>query len=198
MLSVPAFCQTKLGFKFAPTISMNRTQDDIDTLQISNNGSAIKMLLGPIADIYIGEKYYFSTGLLFATKRAGLKVTNTQTNANYKEHYKLHYIQIPATIKMYTNEVALDTRIYLQFGGNVEFKTFQDGPDSNIWVSKFGFADLSAQLGAGVEYYIGVDTIIFGGIEYQRGILNVAKDTYRNKDFVLKNDLLGLAFGVKF
>src|SRR5690606_40223679 len=107
-----AEAQTELGLKISPLLSVNRATDDEESLNVSADGVGFRMSLGPIVDIYLKENYYVSTGLFYTPKRAGIVVNDA--GISYKEEHKLQYLQLLALLKLYTNELALDKRLYFQ------------------------------------------------------------------------------------
>lgn len=192
-----AFGQTQIGLKLSPALSVNRVQSDSESQHFSANGAGGRISFGPILDLFLRDNYYFSTGLLYTPKRAG--VSATRNGVKIEEAYSLQYLQIPATLKLFTNEVALDKRLYFQVGGLTEIKVNEKDGQGDILVDKFRFFDFSLVCGVGLEYRLGVDTSIFGGLSYNRGLFNAAsKQSGDYDDFRLKNDMLMLDFGVKF
>ncbi|UII34031.1 PorT family protein [Fulvivirga ulvae] len=192
------FSQFKLGFKFSPTISTNRIDSKSDTVSLSTDGAGLRFVAGPIADFQLTENYFVSTGLLLVSKRAGLKAK--QPLGTEVEEYSLQYIQIPVTLKLFTNEVALDKRIYFQMGATMEVNVKDDPKkDRYYYVEDFKLFDSSLLIGVGLEYKVGVNTIVFGGFSYSRGLLNTVGDHVRlDDDITLKNDYLALDLGIKF
>lgn len=192
------FSQVELGFKFSPTISTNRIDTDSETVDFSNDGSGLRFLAGPTADFALAENYYVSTGLLLVSKRAAFKATSVA--GTEKEEYKLQYLQIPITLKLYTNEVALDKRIYFQVGGSLEINVKEDPKEDNFrYVEDFKIFDSSLIVGTGLEYKVGVSTAIYGGFSYTRGLVNSVGDQLDvGGDLIIKNDYLALDIGVKF
>ncbi len=193
-----AHAQSKIGIKFSPTLSTNRINDEDPDNAFSSNGVGGRFIFGPIVDLFITDNYYFSTGLLYAPKRAGLTITPT-SGPKIQESYKLQYLQLPATLKLFTNELALDTRVYFQLGGLLEVK-ISEKPQKNgfVYVERFRPFDISIHLGTGVEYRIGYNTLLFGGFFYNRGLINTVTQTLGAVDVNIKNDLVGLDIGVKF
>ncbi|MEL7002281.1 MAG: porin family protein [Bacteroidota bacterium] len=199
--SLSSFAQVKLGFQFSPTLSSNRIDADSDTLSLDTDGTGVRFAAGPIVDIGFTDNYFVSTGLLFVSKRAGLEA-NALNDANpaFTEEYRLQYLQIPLSLKLLTNEVAIDKKIYFQFGTTLEFAV-QDEPDDsdNFIIEDFKLFDSSLLVGVGLEYKIGVSTILFGGFSYHRGLLNAVSDQVRlDDDISFKNDYIGLDLGIKF
>lgn len=197
-LATPAFSQFTLGIKVSPQLSTNRVESTSDSISFSSDGAGLRVALGPIADFKIRENYYASTGLLFVSKRAGIEAATP--SGTVKEEYNLQYLQIPVTLKLFTNEVALDKKIYFQVGGTLDFNINEE-PDNqdNFIVRDFLFFDASLLIGMGMEYKVGVNTILFGGLTYQRGMVNtVNKDAPIAGDLSLKIDQISLDLGVKF
>jgi hypothetical protein len=191
-----AQAQVKLGVQLSPTLSFNRIDDDEALIGTNNDGVGGRLMAGILADYMFQENYYVSSGLFFTPKRVGLK---TSTNS-VEEAYRLHYLQIPATIKLFTNEIALDTRVYFQAGFTLEIKILEDNisDDANL-ITDFKPIDSSLLLGTGVEHQFGYSTIVFGGFSYRRGLVNVVKSTDATLgDLIIKDDLFSLDLGVKF
>jgi hypothetical protein len=194
VLSVQA--QVKFGLRAAPTLSFNRVDGTSDVGASYNpNGLGLRMQIGPIVDFEFKENHYFSTGLMFATKRVGITIQDI--SGERIQDYSLHYLQIPLTLKLFTEEVGLDKKIYFQVGGTLDVKTKGVG-EQNDFIAKFNFMDATALLAVGIEYGFGIDTKLFGGIVYQRGLFNVVNESATNDDWTVQNDLLGLEFGITF
>ena len=154
------------------------------------------MIGGAVLDYMLTDNYFVSSGLFFVPKRVGVR--NDVGEA--RDRYKLHYLQIPATMKLFTNEVALDTRIYFQAGFTLDIKLLEDNISETVeYVEDFGFVDSSLLLAAGAEYRYGYNTIFFGGFSYRRGLANVVRNEFTPvRDIVVKNDLFSLDLGIKF
>lgn len=192
-----AHAQSKIGLKFSPTLSTNRIIDEDNNHAFSSNGVGGRIIFGPIVDLFITDNYYFSTGLLYAPKRVGVTVT-PPSGVRIQESYKLQYLQLPATLKLYTNELALDTRVYFQLGGLFEVKINEKAEEGNLFIEDFRPYDFGIHLGSGVEYRLGYNTLLFGGFFYNRGLVNIVSNTQDDVDVNIKNDLIGLEVGVKF
>lgn len=188
----------KLGFKFSPTISTNRIDDSTDSISYSTDGAGLRFATGPTVDIPITEYYHFSTGILLVSKKSAFKAVS-QTNSR-QEEYKLQYLQVPLTLKLFTNEVALDKKVYFQIGTSMEFNVKEKPKKESYYViENFRFFDSSLLVGLGLEYKMGLSTIVYGGFSYSRGFFNTVQDEVRSgDDLVLKNDYIGLDLGVKF
>lgn len=189
-----AQAQTQIGIKVSPLLSVNRVASDDANISATSDGVGFRASFGPIVDFFLMENYYFSTGLLYTPKRAGITIRGIEQS----EDYKLQYLQLPATLKMFTNELALDTRLYFQVGGIPEIKIDEKNTDGDTFVRKFRAIDFSVMAGFGIEYRLGVSSTAFAGISYSRGLINAASKRFDNHDFKLKHDLISLDFGMKF
>ena len=147
--SAPIFAQIKVGVQLSPTLSFNRVNDENPDLNFSSNGVGGRIIAGALVDYMLRENYFVSSGLFFVPKRVGVRDNATDP---VEEAYKLHYLQIPATMKLFTNEVALDTRVYFQGGFTLDIKLKEDKISSEAqYVEDFGFADASLLVATGAE-----------------------------------------------
>jgi hypothetical protein len=200
ILSFNAMSQVQMGFKLSPIISGNRADADTDAINIDSDGTGLRFSFGPIADFSLddNENYYFSTGFWLTSKRAGLSYTDGVDRIT--QSYNLQYIQLPATLKFYTNEVGLDKRIFFQFGPTFDIKIsekLKDGDRSQRVIEDFRFFDMTLYTAVALEYQIGNTTRIIGGISYCRGLINAAPEAI-NEDIIYKNDYFGIELGVMF
>ncbi|WP_185154207.1 porin family protein [Fulvivirga sp. M361] len=196
-----SLAQFKIGLQMTPILSTNRITADSDTLNIETNGTGLRFAFGPIIDVQIKENYYFSSGLLFVSKRAGIEASRPgDAGTPIRETYKLQYLRVPLALKLFTNEISIDKKIYFKLGTTMEFNIEEEAKDkANFLVDNFKFFDSSLLAGIGLEYRLGVNTTIFGGFTYNRGLLNVVSDQAPlDTDLTLKNDYVGIDLGVKF
>lgn len=199
LVSVITYAQPKLSLMVAPSISMNRVAYVEDaTGDITNDGSKMKFKFGLEADFMLSETYAFSTGLIFAPKRAGFTVGPAGAES-YSEDYKVHYLQLPVTLKLFTSEIQPDLKAFFQIGFKGEIK-LHDEPykDSYQLVEKFHLFDCSFTGGVGVEYGAGINTILYGGIFYDRGLVDIVKSSNADHSLTTKMDMLDLKIGLKF
>ncbi|MCZ6694245.1 MAG: porin family protein [Bacteroidetes bacterium] len=191
-----SFGQAEIGIKFSPSISANRVNTDSDSLTYSNDGTGLRFVFGVILDLPLTEKYYFSTGLLYSPERAAIVLDNL----DQQEAYKTQYLQIPITVKLFTEELFLDTKLFFQIGLVGEIKVTDKEEDvSNELVESFRAVDTSLTLGAGFERNFGVANVWFAGFSYSRGLVNIVSDSNSNfDDFSIKNDMYQIDLGIKF
>lgn len=195
--------QVKLGLKFSPTIVTTRAFEQMDTLDIEAADRSFKFALGLIADYKLTETYYLSSGIIVVPKRVGISLTpeGGGTFAPSTEYYDLQYVQIPLTLKLYTNEFAPDASIYFQVGGTMDIKVFeQPVKEEYKFVSEFQDADACVVLGGGFEYRAGLNTVLYTGVTYNRGLGSVVKNTQPalREEFYLRTSVLMIDLGIKF
>ncbi|WP_420317122.1 porin family protein [Ekhidna sp.] len=194
LTSIGSLAQVKLGLKLAPVITANRAKNDAQTIE--NDGSKMKFSVGLIADKSFSETYFLSTGLIYLPKHAAFRSADNTV----EEEYKLQYLQIPLGLKLFTNEIAPDVRPYIQIGSGLEIKVFDEPEDpSYVTIEEFTPVDVPVILGAGIEYRAGINTTLFGGFSYQRGLINTVNEAAAGfEDLQIRNTVLSIDLGVKF
>ncbi|MEM6829863.1 MAG: porin family protein [Bacteroidota bacterium] len=193
LLSLSIFGQTKLGLKLAPVVASNRVTNDAQNFD--KDGSALKLSVGLVVDKPLSDSYFLSTGVTYLPKQVAFK------NDTLAESYKSQYLQIPVSLKLFTNEVAPDFKVYFQVGTGVEIKVFDEPEEADfVLVESLNPIDFSVILGAGVEFRAGLSTTLFGGISYQRGLVNAINDTTVSgtDDLQVRNTIVSIDLGVKF
>ncbi len=195
LFSAAASAQVRLGLKLAPVIVSNRAANDAQTA--NNDGSVVKMSIGLIADKPLAETYLLSSGLVYIPKRAAFR----DSDLAIKEEYNVQYLQIPLTVKLFTNEVAPDLKVYFQIGGGLEIKVFDEPLDPTYTlVESFNPVDIPVILASGIEYRAGLSTTIFAAFSYQRGLTNVINQTTSATidDLAVRSTVVSIDLGVKF
>ena len=195
LLSIGTSAQVKLGLKVAPIFISNRVSNDAQTAD--HDGSVAKFSIGLTVDNPFADTYLLSSGLVYVPKRVAFR----DQDLGVMEEYNVQYLQIPLTVKLFTNEVAPDMKVYFQVGGGLEFKVFDEAldPTYNL-VESFNPVDIPVILGMGVEYRAGLSTTLYGGITYQRGLTNSLNQVTNPsvEDLMVRNTVLSIDFGVKF
>jgi hypothetical protein len=202
---ISAFAQEQnyqIGIKIGPTYSNVRTKTDGANTSIDRNGASVKFLVGAFVDIPFRENYYFHTGINYRSK--GTKVTAQDGSylggTPFSEEYNHESIQLPLLLKLYTNEILLDAKLFFNFGlvPEIVLNSSDEAP-TNILIEEFNTFDLSGNFGGGIEYAIGVNTKLFASLNYYLGFFNQVKTQSTAFDeFSLKSNLLSLEFGIKF
>ncbi|MFC2123823.1 porin family protein [Bacteroidota bacterium] len=197
LLPAISHAQLKIGLKLSPALNFNRIQTESDSLETESEGIRIRGLFGIFADFQFSENYYFNTGLLYVPKVVGVKVTDLTDGVISTARYNVEYIQIPIDLKLFTDEIALDKRLYFQVGVTVDIsmkETIVEGYDPMI--SKFKPLDITGMFGGGLEVNVSKNTRLFAGLIYYRGLLNVVDSSTKN--VIIKTDIIALDLGVKF
>jgi len=195
--------QPKIGLSFAPSAVLNRVKFQSDNANVTNNGSAFGFKIGLEVDFDIADNYSFSTGLAFAPKKA--KYAIDPLNAPIQEEeYKLQYLQIPLTMKLYTSELVPDVKGFFQLGILAEVKIFSEpSDDTYTLVETFKPFDTSLVLGFGAERDAGASTVLYAAIVYNRGLINTVSKLGTNnagitEGLTSKLDMLSLQVGIRF
>ncbi|RYF85446.1 MAG: PorT family protein [Chitinophagaceae bacterium] len=210
LLSLGAFAQLEIGVKVTPNLGWNRIDGSNESAGYEGDGSRMHLNGGLVLDKFFGDNYAFSTGLLLATKGGTLSYPLLGTSIQSVDIMN-QYLEIPVSLKLYTNEVAPDIKAYFQLGGAFGFLTAAkidgeknidiDGPGGNETekaTKSFNTVELSALLGAGIEYQLGESTKVFTGLAFQHGLTDISDKKLGGDDLSMKNSMLGLDFGIKF
>ena len=204
-----ASSQSKLGLKFSPAISSTRSSL-VDTLyDVEPESSAFKFSIGLIYDHELTETYFLSTGLIFVPKQIAFTVTEelnqptAKAPAEATQEYRLNYLQVPVSLKLFTNEIQPDMRIFFQVGMAPEIMVFSEPVEEEYnLVEEFKGFDTSILFGSGVEYRVGVNTTLFGSVTYQRALMNTIKtvnfDFQEQEELYLRSTIVSLDLGIKF
>ncbi|MCU0470737.1 MAG: hypothetical protein MUF58_19295 [Arcicella sp.] len=219
------FYKLKMGFRFSPGIVINYVDAAKNFKTFASDGANVRLSLGPIADFYITDKYAFSTGLWYTVKSVNYTMHSSfYDNELFKANpltpdevrgtganFNLQYLQLPLTMKIFSDRILDDTPVFLQFGGTFDLKIAEKALDKTRNAlfqyqerlpssqSIFGFGDVGLLLGIGGEKPLsrnGGDAFFFG-IQYQRGLVEINRERTFG-DLVTKNGAFYLDFGVKF
>ena len=192
--------QFKIGIRFGGAVSSARVKEVSDTVRISKGDNVVRPLFGLTFDMPIKENVSFSSGLSYAPKKVSINYEGNSGNFSGSERYRLQYLQIPVLIRFTTNEIMPGFKVYFTTGFYGEFKVFEESNERDpVIVQKFRPIDASFNLGSGVELSLGPDTIVYGGVTYNRGLINSVKDVISSDaDLKINNDLIGIEVGVRF
>jgi Outer membrane protein beta-barrel domain len=222
LAAAPAMAQLKFGLKVAPTVAYSRITDetsrDLSTgdIKYSGNGPGIGFTSGLVLDYFIKPNYAVSSGLFYTVKKARVDGGNLGTI-----NWNLQMLQIPVTMKLFTNEIATDMKLYFQLGGSLDFIVTQKkkkfSPKDPAIVdfdgAPFKSFDVSILAGAGLEYRLAESTTLFGGFSYNRGLLNLVTKfgafnenkavgyssmSNANDRYGVRVDMISLDAGIKF
>ncbi len=204
--SIVGYTQVKLGIKVAPVINSTRVLLDDPDMQISNDGSNMKLSFGLVVDKDLTDSYILSSGLIYQPREVMIDIAPSASNPtsfNEKESYKLQYLQIPLTLKLFTNEVKPDIKAFFQLGMGLELKVYEEADLTLIEedvIAEFQPINIPVLLGAGIEYNLGINTVLFAGVSYHRGLNNIVKTTNPTfaQELEIRSTVLSIDLGVKF
>ena len=194
--------QTKLGLKFSPLFSSHKISLKSDQLEVYQGKTATRMSIGLIVDHPLTDTYFLSSGLIYLPKRVSINLEEEDGGTaptNPFESYDLNYLQVPLSLKLFTNEIAPDISLFFQVGLILEFKIFEQALNEDYeFISKFNFFDTAAIIGTGIEYRLGINTLFFTSISLQKGLINIINRTNPEYPLVIRNQIVSIDVGMKF
>jgi hypothetical protein len=192
--------QTKLGLKLNPAIISQRVSFPEDSSLVKKGANAFNLSIMIFTDIGITQNYFFNTGIGYTSKRLNLEYSQSDDALTESKSYNVQYVQIPATLKLYTNEISLDKKLYFQFGPLIEVAVHNKETNRDVMIiDKFQPVDISLLFAAGLEIQLAPQTALQLGFNYTRGMMNVVKDSVEGTEgLVIKNDLYSIEIAVKF
>jgi len=208
-----ASAQVEIGLKISPSITSLRAEST-SANAFSSDGSQFGFGGGLVVDYFFGENYAFSTGLLLTGKGGTISYRDISGNVPLavKQKMTTQYLELPLSVKLFTNEIAPATRLYFQVGGSlnvpigtrIEGEKFYKDPATgteNKASDYIYFIDADALAGLGVEYQLGKSTKVFAGFSYHRGLVDIDHYFESKRDFkdvTIKNSGVALDLGIKF
>lgn len=213
-----ASAQVEIGLKVSPGITFLGVDAPSDN-NLKSEGSRLGFGGGLVVDYFFGENYAFGTGLQFMSKGGSYSYAfrdalNTAPQSAGTTKLAIHYLELPLTVKLFTNEISSGARLYFQTGFSLAApigaringdKRYVDPvtKQETTALQHVVFLDANFLASIGAEYALGQSTKTFVGLSYHRGLLNTDSyfDDERNpklKDFVLKNNVFALDLGLKF
>lgn len=121
-----ASAQFEIGLKVSPSITSLRAESTSDHA-FASDGSKLSFGGGLIVDYFFGENYAFSTGLLLTGKGGTITYTDRKNTGGFAgvvpftatQKISMQYLELPLSVKLFTNEIAPATRLYFQVGGSL-------------------------------------------------------------------------------
>ena len=205
-----ASAQVEIGVKISPSITSLRT--DAATNNFKSESSKFSFGGGLIVDYFFGENYAFGTGA-FLTGKGGTISYQENNGASVSQKIAIQYVEVPVTIKLFTNEIAPDVRLYFQLGGSLAVpistringdKYYNDpylSPPQTSAGDHIFSIDANGILALGTEYQLGKSTKVLAGLSYHRGLIDLDRYFEKNRNFsdvAIKNDVFALDLGMKF
>lgn len=206
-----SMAQVEIGLMVSPTISSPRFIAE-DKYNFKNEGGKLGLGVGVIADYFFSQNYAFSTGVVYRSKGGELSYSYTREDngttltTQGQDDNSLQYIELPVSLKLFTNEIAPGTILYFQVGASLNTKVSAKVNDEKVIngekVSKrFSIFEADAILGGGAEFQMGESTKLFAGLTYHRGLSNIDdyyRDVLGDDNIGIKNSGFSLDVGVKF
>ncbi|HPE96586.1 MAG: PorT family protein [Chitinophagales bacterium] len=204
----------RFGLTAAPLISWF----NVDGTDVENDGTRLGFQYGLLFEPTIGsvERYAISTGVI-VNMLGGFLTAEDTTLGNINTTLRVQYIEIPATIKLRTNEINYFT-YYGMFGLNLGMNIkarydVTDGsgnylPDGNGGelqdvnlndknsIDQYKFFNLALSMGIGTEYSITETTTLTAGLVFQNGFVNVFETAATDEMIQMKQMVLRM--GVLF
>lgn len=210
-----ASAQVEIGLKLSPSIAYLRA----DSPQEYNfQAEKVKLGIGGglVIDYFFGQNYAFGTGLQLTSKGGTIKYTRSFnavdpndpaiSGQEATQRIGLQYLEVPVTVKLFTNDITTDTKLYFQVGGQlgglltarIDGDKFYRGAEKSR--KHFIIPDVGLLGGLGAEYQVGQSTKIFAGLSYRHGLVNIDSyfDDLGYRDVTLKNGEVALDLGIKF
>jgi hypothetical protein len=174
-----------LGVKVAPNLGWLKTDQE----GYESQGAVAGLGWGLIADFYFAENYAFGTGFSFDWQNGKLSYPEQQGSdvGVLTRNYRLKYLELPAVIKMKTNEMK-GFRFYGQIGLGLGIRLSSKGkdvfasPGNPDQTTDFRLIDSQTTLfkgslivGAGIEYPLDNSTSLVAGINFNNGFTNALK-----------------------
>ena len=194
-----SFGQDQISIKISPAISYNRIHTNPDTTKFVSDGFAFRGKIGGLYDWTIRENYYLSGGAFFVAKQIGVK----NSVLNIQEHHEVQSLQVPLLLKLYTSEITLDTRLYVELGitaaWNIHNRITKILGQRQL-ITKLCPWEIGGTVSIGVEYNLSLFTSIFADISYQPALSSIFLEQINSNIEKLFGyaDIIAIEFGVRF
>ena len=214
ILSFNSFSQgVRIGLNFSPAFAFNRIMETTGSnpnssysLNTAGKGLGLRFIAGPEIYFFLNKQFAITVGAWYMVKREGFTFTANSNGftGTDKQVYNLQYVQLPVTMRMFTNEIMTNTRIYFQLGGALDIKLATKDTITSEAL-RFRPFDASLIIGTGLELKLGESNYLLVGIRYTRGLINTVTGIptdytkYSNLTALKSNaDLLSIDVGIRF
>jgi hypothetical protein len=183
-------------FRFGVKVAPNLAWIAPDTKNYENDGTVPGFSWGFLADITLTDNYFIKTGFSVDYVNGKLTYPHAQlidetssvlTPGTLSRKYNLRYLEIPATIKMRTNQFN-KMAFYgeIGFGGyfNLKAKSKDEfTPENSTSVlsseedikDEIAFMRAALIVGAGIEYFIDESTSLIFSVDFNNGLTDILK-----------------------
>lgn len=172
---------------------------------VSPSGSILGLNTGLELDMFFAENYAFTAGLSLSSLGGNLiyedSASISSDGAEFMVNsmkYRMQYLSIPIGLKFKSVEIGYFT-IWVNPGLTPMFKLkaqgFFDGEEDKQNVSdEIGLLNINYFIEAGIEYSLGGNTALIGGLGYYSGFMDV---TNHSNDKITTGTV-GLVLGIMF
>lgn len=192
--------QTKLGVQVSPGILGTRIAYDHDVRAVQSGPNSFNLSALLFVESSIGPNYYFSSGIGYTSKKLNLEYKNTRYDRVTSKSYNIQYVRVSVALKLYTNEIALDKRLFFQAGTllDVAIHEKENMPGFRI-IDSFHPMDVSLLLAIGLEVQLAPQTAVQFGCSYTRSLVNMAESYVPTiENLTVKNEIYSVEIAVKF
>jgi hypothetical protein len=195
------------AYRFGFQVSPNFTWLSNNERNINGNGTNLGVKVGVIGEKFLGgeDKYLFTFGVGFAFNQGGTLQhdiggdfwTNSLSEddplrdlpAGVNLKYGIQYVEIPIGLKLRTQEFGY-LRYFVEPAFTLGLRTQARGSiDGAGGISTEGidikedvsFFNLSLGIGGGIEYSLGENLSLIGGLSYQGGFTDISVDDGQQK-----------------
>ena len=196
----------RFGFQTSPTFSWMSTNDN----SINGNGTNLGLKLGLMGEKYFQENYGFTFGINFGFNQGGtlkyqgsgniwpdveLRQTFYDLPENTELKFSLQYLEIPFAFRMRTQEFgyfryhldipSFTLGVLTRAKGDISTPDGDTTEDEDIRKA-VNLLSFGLGLAGGVEYSIGENISLIGGLGFQTSLLDVTKD--RGTTYITRDD----------
>ncbi len=205
------FAQNTSTFSISVDPTITWFASDRNTVETKGNRPGISY--GLIMDHFFGEKYALSTGAGIYFIGGNLAYADTvsiQTRydtvlipAGTRLNYRINYVSVPLGLKLKTVEIGYKT-FFVDLGIRALFRIKAKASTENNLLQKddikeeINFFNMAYFFGGGLEYSLGGNTAITGGLYYARTFLDITSDNIGKQSDYLNANILSLKIGVLF
>lgn len=172
----------RLGFKGNPLFStINPNTDNYNSV-----GTKVGFSYGLMFDYFIKDNYAISSE--FGISSLGGKIEYSRNDTSVNSNVNVRYIDLPITIKLLTNELNNNLKVYGKFGLGLSFR-IKSTVENEYKKGQTNFSNddiknasdfiqplnTSLVIGAGIEYNLAENLDLVLGITYNNGFSNIMK-----------------------
>ena len=207
IVQLPLFCYSqklRLGVCLNPHVDWFAENSS----KLSPAGGKVGIEGGLLLENYFAKNYALNSGIRLGIYGAKLQYNDSVylktdeseqlISPSTKVTYKLQYITVPIGLKLKTNQIGYMT-YYAVLGFtpqiNIGAKAYARNILDNAGVSKeIGLFNLGYHFGGGIEYGIGGNTSLIGGIVYNNGFVDILSRQEAKQSLNMLTIMIGIMF----